>query len=59
MATHVLSWWQAIEAARKLARGSDDDGRPVSVKEAVDAFARDLASPQRFGRQCRPDPTST
>ena len=38
----MLTWWQATEAARKLARGSDDDGRPVTVKEAVDAFARDL-----------------
>jgi integrase len=39
---HVLSWWQATDKARKLARGSDDAGRPITVKEAVDAYARDL-----------------
>jgi integrase len=40
--SHVLSWWQAIEQARKLARGTDDVGRPVTVAEAVDAYQRDL-----------------
>jgi integrase len=39
---HVLTWWQAIEAARKLARGSTDDGRPATVAEAVNAYERDL-----------------
>jgi integrase len=39
---HVLDWWQAIEAARRLARGSADTGRPATVKEAVDAYERDL-----------------
>jgi hypothetical protein len=40
--THILDWWQAIDAARKLARGSDDAGRPITIKEAVDAYERDL-----------------
>jgi integrase len=40
--THVLTWWQATDKARKLARGSDDAGRPATVKEAVDAYAHDL-----------------
>jgi integrase len=39
---HVLTWWQAIEAARKLARGTTDDGRPATVAEAVNAYERDL-----------------
>jgi hypothetical protein len=39
---HVLSWWQAIEAARRVARGSADVGRPATVKEAVDAYEKDL-----------------
>jgi integrase len=38
-----LSWWQAQDAGRKLARGSDTDaGRPVTVAEAVNAFEADL-----------------
>jgi integrase len=40
--THVLTWWQATDWARALARGSDDAGRPITVKEAIDAYARDL-----------------
>jgi integrase len=40
---HVLTFWQAKDKARKLARrGTDDAGRPVTVKEAVDAYERDL-----------------
>src|SRR5262249_23582307 len=39
---HVLSWWQAIDQGRKLARGADDAGRPITVGEAVDAYERDL-----------------
>jgi integrase len=39
---HVFDWWQAIEAARKLARGTADDGRPATVAEAVNAYERDL-----------------
>jgi integrase len=40
----VLTWWQAIDRARKLARGSDDAGRPATVKEVVEAYARDLVA---------------
>jgi hypothetical protein len=40
---HVLTWWQAQDKARKVARGSDADaGRPLTVKEAVDAYEKDL-----------------
>lgn len=40
---HVLTWWQASDKARKVARGSDTDaGRPATVKDAVDAYERDL-----------------
>jgi hypothetical protein len=41
---HVLTWWQATDKARKLARGSDDTGRPATVKEAVDKYAADLVA---------------
>jgi integrase len=40
--THVLTWWQAIEQARKLARGADDAGRPATVTETIDAYEADL-----------------
>src|SRR5262245_9565463 len=44
----VLTYWQAIDAARALARrqpgDTADDGRPVTVEEAVDAYERDLKS---------------
>jgi integrase len=40
---NVLTWWQAQDAARKLARGGDTDaGRPVTVAEAIDDYAADL-----------------
>src|SRR5262245_772587 len=40
---HVLSWWQAQDKARALARGNDtDDGRPVTVAEALTDYERDL-----------------
>jgi hypothetical protein len=40
---HVLTWWQAEDNARKLARGTDAGaGRPVTVKEAVDTCEKDL-----------------
>jgi len=40
---HVLTWWQAQDKARRVARGSDaDTGRPVTVKVAVDAYEKDL-----------------
>ena len=41
---HVLTYWQAIDAARKLARGTDDSGRPATVGEAIDAYERDLVA---------------
>jgi integrase len=39
---HVLTFWQAQDKARALARGSVDTGRPVTVAEALDAYAADL-----------------
>jgi integrase len=42
---HVLTFWQAQERTRKLARGSADDaGRPTTVADAVDAYRRDLTA---------------
>src|SRR5262249_28220671 len=44
----VLSYWQAVDEARKLARrqpgDTDDsnDGRPLTVGEALDRYERDL-----------------
>jgi hypothetical protein len=43
----VLTFWQAQERARKLARGGrnaepEDDGRPTTVSEALDAYQSDL-----------------
>jgi hypothetical protein len=44
----VLNYWQAIDEARKLARrqpGDDgDESRPLTVAEAIDLYARDLAA---------------
>jgi integrase len=40
---NVFDWWQAIERARKVARGTDATGRPATVAEAVDAYEHDLA----------------
>ena len=46
----VLTFWQAQERARKLARGGknadqeDDIGRPATVREALDAYQADLIS---------------
>jgi integrase len=44
----VLNYWQAIDQARKLARrqpGDDiDDTRPLTVGEAIELYARDLAA---------------
>jgi integrase len=43
----VLSYWGAMEAARKLARAPDGPGdseRPVNVKEAIEAYQSDLAA---------------
>src|SRR5215207_9546637 len=39
----VLTFWQAQDRARKLARGQDADaGRPVTVDEALTDYAADL-----------------
>lgn len=44
----VLTFWQAQERSRKLARGGknaddeDDEGRPVTLREALDAYQADL-----------------
>jgi hypothetical protein len=43
---HVLSYWQAIDQARALARrqpgAADDESRPISVSEAIDRYEADL-----------------
>jgi len=43
---HVLSYWQAIDQARALARrqpgAADDESRPISVSEALDRYEVDL-----------------
>jgi integrase len=43
----VLTFWEAAEIARKLARGDDpvgegEAGRPVTIREAIAAYERDL-----------------
>src|SRR5262245_37769486 len=38
----VLDFWQAQDKARALARGGEDNGRPHTVSEALDAYALDL-----------------
>lgn len=42
--SNVLTYWQAIDAARALARrhDGDDGGRPITVAEALDRYAADL-----------------
>ena len=50
---HVLSYWQAIDVARALARrqpGADDANRPVTVGEALDRYQRDLDSRAGWAR---------
>ncbi|MEY9183132.1 hypothetical protein ABIG06_004713 [Bradyrhizobium sp. USDA 326] len=43
--TSVMSYHQAMARALKLARGSDaDSDKPVTVAEAIDAYATDLAA---------------
>jgi integrase len=39
---HVLTFWQAQDKARVLARGTVESGRPITVAEALDAYAADL-----------------
>jgi integrase len=44
---HVLTYWQAIDMARALARrqpAADDANRPLTVGEALDRYQRDLES---------------
>jgi integrase len=41
---HVLSFWQAQDKARRLARGDDQGSRPATVAEAVNAYERDLVA---------------
>src|SRR5499427_5796035 len=42
-AEHVLTWWQAQDKARALARGKDASGsRPATVAEALADYERDL-----------------
>jgi integrase len=38
----VLTFWQAQDAARTLARGNVESGRPVTVAEALTDYERDL-----------------
>src|SRR5438045_3907108 len=42
----VLNYWQAVDAARALARrqpgSADDESRPISVREALDRYEGDL-----------------
>jgi integrase len=40
----VLTYWQAIDAARVLARGGDEDdgGKPTTIAAALDAYEADL-----------------
>jgi integrase len=40
---HILTWWQAQDKARALARGKDAGGaRPATVSEALADYERDL-----------------
>src|SRR5215471_15500282 len=41
---HILSWWQAQDKARALARGKDAGGRPATVAEALADYENDLIS---------------
>src|SRR5262249_5764249 len=40
----VLNYWQAVDQARALARGTDDvpDSKPLTVADALTAYERDL-----------------
>src|SRR5262245_11370405 len=40
----TLNYWQAVDQARALARGTDDapDNKPMTVEDALDAYERDL-----------------
>jgi integrase len=39
---HILTWWQAQDKARALARGKDAGGRPATVAEALADYETDL-----------------
>jgi integrase len=39
---HILSWWQAQDKSRALARGKDAGGRPATVAEALADYEADL-----------------
>jgi hypothetical protein len=45
---HVLSYWQAIDQARALARwqpgSADDESRPLTVSEALTLYEKDLVA---------------
>jgi hypothetical protein len=49
--THILTFHQAGEAAKQLARGTTDasDSKPMTVADAIAAYKRDLKS--RGGQQ--------
>jgi integrase len=40
----VLNYWEAVDQARVLARGTDDvpDSKPMTVEDALDVYERDL-----------------
>jgi hypothetical protein len=53
-AEHVLTWWQAQDKARALARGKDAGGsRPATVAEALADYERDLIAPTTSGSPMR------
>jgi integrase len=39
---HILTWWQAQDKSRALARGKDAGGRPATVAEALADYENDL-----------------
>jgi integrase len=41
---HVLDFWQAQDKARELARGTEKSGAPITVDQALTAYAADLAA---------------
>jgi integrase len=48
---NILDHWQAVERAREFARAKDgDSGKPITVAEALDAYAADLVARGRPAR---------
>jgi hypothetical protein len=41
---HVLTFWQAQDRARKVGRGTVEAGRPITLGEALDAYATNLGA---------------